>query len=518
MVAQIAADETLPLLGDAPTSATSTRSKSKKLMSVLMCAITVLAASFGTDVSLAPETAIFEQIICHKQGLLSSGAETPPTGHLPADGSNPCKSEAVQGELALVLGYKSMFEVLPSIFLSLPYGVLSDHWGRKPVIYLGVVGLLLGELWVRLVALCSNVLPLRLVWMTGLFRIMGGGDQVVISIALVMVADLCSEEEISTALFALQSCVILAEIVGAPISAWMMQYDNWLPYILGAAIIVAGSTPILFLPETLEEAKAKKAKYRRGATQEASETPSPSGPVEPSNKKSSLQEILCQARDFKESTQSIWRNRNVCLVILCLIVSVISRQSSTVLLQFASKKFNWSIAQASLLISLRGVFSLANYLAVMPALSFVTAKYLNLHGKYRDHRLSQGSGLISIIGYFAIGLAPVPGLLISGLVILSLGSAFFITARSLATSLVSPDQVGTLYSALAISSSLGILISGPLFAYLFRIGLRFGDAWMGLPFLQAGLFYMIATIAVWCIRLPRDSQDEDEDEEPLIPS
>lgn len=44
-------------------------------------------------------------------------------------------------------------------------------------------------------ALWSNVLPLRLVWLTGLFRIIGGGDQVVVSIALVMVADIFSEEE-----------------------------------------------------------------------------------------------------------------------------------------------------------------------------------------------------------------------------------------------------------------------------------------------------------------------------------
>jgi hypothetical protein len=326
----------------------------------------------------------------------------------------------------------------------------------------------------------------------------------------------------------------LAEVLGTPISAWLMQYGNWLPYVLGTIIIIAGSTPVLFLPETLEEAKAKKARYRREASPEGSETPSSSnGQVEPPGKESAVQEIIRQACEFYDSTKFIWRNYSVCLVIFCLLVTVISRQSSSVLLQFASKRFNWSIAkvciprlprilgpanapQASLLISLRGIFNLANYLVVMPALSFVAAKYLNLHGKHRDHRLSQGSGLVSIIGFLVIGLAPVPALLICGLVVLSLGSAFLITARSLATGLVPPDQVGTLYSAIAISQSLGILISGPLFAYLFRIGLHFGGAWMGLPFLQAGLLYVIATIAMWCIRVPRDEQDENEEAEPLI--
>ncbi|KAJ5450750.1 uncharacterized protein N7458_007199, partial [Penicillium daleae] len=513
-VKMVAAEETQPLLADASEASIPRRLKSKRLMILIMTAIFALGVDLGNDMSLAPQTAIFERIICRNYGLLS-------TGNQPVNGSDPCKSEAVQAELALVLGYKDMFEALPSILLSLPYGVLSDHWGRKPVIYLGIVGMLLGELWVRLVAFWPNVLPLRLVWLTGLFRVIGGGDQVVVAIALVMVADVFSEEERTTALFLLQSCVILAEILGTPISAWLMQYNDWLPYILGTLILILGSAPILFLPETLEEAKANKARYRREANSDAAESSSSSSsssnePIEPAGKRPVLQEFIHQAREFKDSTQFIWRNYSVCVMILCLLVSVISRQSSGVLLQYASKKFNWSIARTSLLISLRGVLNLTNYLVIMPALSYAAAKYLNLHGKHRDHRLSQGSGLISIIGFLAMGLAPVPTLLICGLVILSLGSAFLITARSLATSLVPPDHVGTLYSAIAISQSLGILVAGPLFAYLFRIGLHLGGAWLGLPFLQAGLLYVIATVAIWCIRVPRAAQDENEEAEPLL--
>lgn len=157
----------------------------------------------------------------------------------------------------------------------------------------------------------------------------------------------CANWEIrSTALFRLQSCVILAEILGTPISAWLMQYNNWLPYMLGIVIIIVGSAPVLFLPETLEEAKAKKARYRREAGLDAAELPdNTDGRVEPPAKRPVLHEVIHQAREFKDSTQFIWRDYSVCLVILCLLVTVISRQSSSVLLQFASKKFNWSIAK-----------------------------------------------------------------------------------------------------------------------------------------------------------------------------
>lgn len=147
----------------------------------------------------------------------------------------------------------------------------------------------------------------------------------------------------------------------------------------------------------------------------------------------------------------------------------------------------------------------------MPILTFLATRYYNLHGKYRDYRLSQVSGILSIVGFAAVGLAPVPVLLICGLVFLSLGSAFMITARSLVTALVVPDHVGTLYSAIGISQSVGMFIAGPLFAYLFKLGMHLGNAWMGMPFLQTSLFYVIATVAVWRVRIGRSTRDETEE-------
>ena len=43
--------------------------------------------------------------------------------------------------------------------------------------------------------LWSNVLPLRLIWLAPIFKIVGGGDQVVTSAAFVIVADIFTEEE-----------------------------------------------------------------------------------------------------------------------------------------------------------------------------------------------------------------------------------------------------------------------------------------------------------------------------------
>ena len=193
---RFSADETAPLLSPTPKSDIENEqhdNKRKKFLILAACGVFILAADFGFYMSTAPQTSIFEQIIC--RNYLANLQNTPETSRLDLLAEDPCKSEFVQGELAVVNGYKETFNILPSILLSLPYGVLADHWGRKPVLYLGIMGILMSELWVRFVAAWSEMLPLRLVWLSGLFRVIGGGDQVVTSMAIAMVADVFSEEE-----------------------------------------------------------------------------------------------------------------------------------------------------------------------------------------------------------------------------------------------------------------------------------------------------------------------------------
>ncbi|KAJ5970219.1 uncharacterized protein N7479_000137 [Penicillium vulpinum] len=478
-----------------------------KLLICIVCAIFLLSADFGFFMSTAPQMAVYEDIICrnYQATLHGAGNET-----LSPSEPNPCKSEAVQGELALVIGYQNTFDVIPGLVLSLPYGVLSDHWGRKPLLYLSMSGILLAEIWARIVCLWSSVIPLRMVWLSAVFKIIGGGDQVLTAIAMVIVADVFSEDERATALFRLQSCIQVAEILATPLSAYLMTFGPMFPYALSLVIIVLGSIPCFFLPETLKNAKGKRV------NREALEQDSDNAQSQPPSKRTVSQEVTRQVREFIHSTRFIWADSNICLMIFVMFVTVMSRQCTNLLLQYVSKKFNWSISRASLLISLRGIFSLVAYLVIMPFLAFLAAKHLGFRGKSSDHFLSKGSGVLSIIGFAVIFIAPTPAILIGGQVILSIGSSFMITTRSLATSLVQPDHAGTLYSAIAIAQGVGTLLSGPLFANLFRLGMHLGPAWMGLPFLQASLFFIVAVIAVWHIRIGPSPRANDEEQEPLL--
>jgi hypothetical protein len=126
-----------------------------------------------------------------------------------------------------------------------------------------------------------------------------------------------------------------------------MTFEPAIPYVLGLIIAVAGLLPIFLLPETLEDAKAKKLNQQRVST-DAIDTETDTGPTEPSDK-AVLPELVRQLRELRVSTRFIWRDWNICLMIVALFVSVTSRQSTNMLLQYSSKKFNWSIARVWIL-------------------------------------------------------------------------------------------------------------------------------------------------------------------------
>lgn len=118
-----------------------------------------------------------------------------------------------------------------------------------------------------------------------------------------------------------------------------MNFNPWYPYASGLLIVVIGSVPAFFIPETLEDAKAKMKPTQNEARNEPFEG------IEPPSKRPVLREILRQGREFKKSTRFIWKDVNVCLIILIAGVGFMSRQSTNLLMQYASKKFEWSIGK-----------------------------------------------------------------------------------------------------------------------------------------------------------------------------
>lgn len=53
-----------------------------------------------------------------------------------------CKGERTQAELSLIFSLESTFEMVPSLLLSIPYGIMADIYGRRFVAFLSILGCL----------------------------------------------------------------------------------------------------------------------------------------------------------------------------------------------------------------------------------------------------------------------------------------------------------------------------------------------------------------------------------------
>ncbi|KAJ5542091.1 hypothetical protein N7461_008094 [Penicillium sp. DV-2018c] len=426
--------------------------KSKKQWEVMaLNALLIFFMNFAIFFSVPPQIKIFEDIICRKMHLDSA------LDMYPGD-DDSCRGALVQSELARINGWKTTFEALPSIW--------------------------------------SDVLPLRLVWLSGLLRSIGGGEPVIDSIMSVMVMDVFEERDRAVALLRLHSVFIVAKILAAPASAAVVALGSpWTPFMLSLGILSAAQVVSFLLPETLGYAEQKEPddnKIPRCITKK---------------KGNPIQNLALSAR-------FVVQNRNMPQIIVVNLVASITKSSSNFLLQYSSTRYGWSYSLSSLVLMIREASSLITYLVLTPAASKVIRRIGGGTVTTQDKRLCQAGGLLNVFGYLSIATAPTPSLFMLALAFLSLGSGFDTVMTSFATSLVHPHQIVSLHLVAATAKSIGGLVGGPLFARLMQVGFELKSGWLGIPYIAAGLFFFAVLLALSSIRI--QSRNLDETEQPLL--
>lgn len=94
---------------------------------------------FATYFNIAPLTAVYERIICDR---LADG-----------DANYNCKAAPVQSQLASLKAWKEAISQIPCVLLAVPFGVLADRIGKKPLLMLFFLGAGLADVWIK--AICN---------------------------------------------------------------------------------------------------------------------------------------------------------------------------------------------------------------------------------------------------------------------------------------------------------------------------------------------------------------------------
>lgn len=145
---------------------------------------------------------------------------------------------------AMLVSYGSMQ------FLFAPLlGAISDRFGRRPVLLLGIFGL--GMMF--LVPALSSSLPVIL-----LSRVLGGTCSANIAVAQAYIADVTPKEKRAEAFGMMGACFGIGFILGPMIGGILGETDVRLPFMLSAALACVNFLYGLFiLPESLPEANRK---------------------------------------------------------------------------------------------------------------------------------------------------------------------------------------------------------------------------------------------------------------------
>ncbi|KAM4064466.1 major facilitator superfamily protein [Hirsutella rhossiliensis] len=460
-------DETTPLL-QAPSTPNG-----GPWRAILCTALTFLLLSIGSHISLAPQTAILQDIICRDYYNSDSL------------GPDRCKIDAVQSQVAVINGWRDVFESLPAMLLAVPYGTLADRIGRKSVLLLAIAGCFMSDVWIRLVFWFPSFFPVRAVWFAGLWQIIGAGAATLSSVTFVIVADLCPSDQRTTAFSHIQSASLLSQFLFTPVGAVLMVQSPWIPMFISSAFMLVGfGVAVFFVPETLN---LQSLQDDTGGGQGGEALP----------KMSSHHPMLKCWDRARALGRWMAQNARVVVVLSCFYAFHLGEQSGgPLLLQYASKRLGWSLGEASYLLSLRAGINLLVLIFLIPALSSVLLRRFRMREIAKDTLLAQSSSVLLALGSGTIFLAKSWQPLLAGQLLFSLGYAFAVPARSVVTSMVEPRQLGTVYTSIAVLTYAGLLTGGPLLARCFKWGLSMGEAWLGMPFLIACGFFLLSLAAV----------------------
>jgi len=323
-----------------------------------------------------------------------------------------------------------------------------------------------------------------------------------------MISDIAPPEKRTTIFLYLTASVLIAEIVAPIMSARLMEIGDWYPLVLALIFQQCGVILAVFFPETLhmrEQPQQVESTARVVQVQAKNHAFSPKQ----------------QIRHFQDAFEFLKSDRTLALVVFTFMANRLGRQGITLLVRYASKRYDWEIKQAAYLLSFRAATNLAAVAIFLPLTNYVLLNHVRLPAHWTDLWIARGSIILTAISFLVIGLAAHPALLIVGLLVYNMGTGYNAAMCSVSIHVVggqsSPD-IGKLMSTIAIAESLGALVAGLLLNQLFQWGMDLGSVWLGLPFLTAMFVFAGLSIVTFKIDVSAkeaaytEVQSDDEDD------
>ncbi|KAI9647841.1 hypothetical protein NHQ30_004229 [Ciborinia camelliae] len=494
-------DEQSPLLHSLPPNASRTHplidQRHSPRIIVLLLTTIVFIIGFGGYLAWIPSIRIYEDLLCRRyyEELQGQGG----IGSSSMIDESRCKGNEVQEELNILTAVLETLKSLPGMLMAVPYGLLADKIGRKPVFALTILGVLLSLLFEVFIMSEWMMLPIRVVWLAPFMQFIGGGEKTATAIFFAMISDVTTQSERANA-FLFGACASLsAELIAPTVAAAIMVHSPWTSIYYGVSILTLGLCLIAFIPETLH----------LHASQMPTIIPDPSTSRYLSDSTSDFNEPLKQKPTLTRRLSDFYITSRplltlpVLLLLLPSITRVIGQQSIDLCIRYISTRFSIPISHASLILSLRALINILLLILLIPSLSSLLIQTFSFSSTHKDLLLARISSLFLILGALTLAISPSLHLTILGLIIYTLGTGFVSLVRSLITGLVDQKHVARIFALIAVVETSSALVAGPVVAGLFELGLRWRSdwvGWLGLPFVGLAVVCVVGSVGVWSVR------------------
>lgn len=300
--------------------------------------------------------------------------------------------------------------------------------------------------------------------------------------------------------------MFVMSIISRPISAYLMSVDPWFPMWIGIAALALGTASSLAIPETLHAVAVMKGTDDENENDDSDDE---ENAMYRAPFKTTRSTVHVSFGTLKARMAEIWHLIFHSKHLMFLVAALAACAPITIafemnILQYMTARFNWTWSKATYISTISKVTSVVNLVIIVPLISrFVSKRKDWSNPLLRDLKLSYVSLGFLLAGSLVIVLTSAAWLLITALVLVSLGYGFWPQQRVLLASTVEPAQLATLNTLIGTAETLSNLIGTPLLGWLLSKGIASGGFWMGLPFVFTTFCTIGAALLLYFTNYPR---------------
>lgn len=142
-------------------------------------------------------------------------------------------------------------------------------------------------------------------------------------------------------------------------------------------------------------------------------------------------------------------------------------------------------------------------LLVVPAASHLMTSRLHMSAAAKDLFLCRFSTVVNIAGALIFGCASSMSVIMVGIVVFAMGGAYQLAALSIVSFMAPAGKASTMYATVNVLMGMGVIVAAPAVAAFFKLGMRLGGAWIGLPYFVVAGTYVVTLVLLSFVRVDK---------------